>query len=56
MKITILVDNYATQLSSLSRRLLGEWGGFAAYVHDYKILYDTGLTGTALLNNMRHWA
>ncbi|WP_243666907.1 hypothetical protein [Vulcanisaeta sp. JCM 16159] len=55
MKITILVDNYATQLSSLSRRLLGEWG-FAAYVHDYRILYDTGLTGTALLNNMRHWA
>lgn len=53
MKITILVDNYATQLSSLSRRLLSEWG-FAAYVHDYKILYDTGgLTGTALLNNMR---
>ncbi|WP_243678505.1 hypothetical protein [Vulcanisaeta distributa] len=27
MKITILVDNYATQLSSLSRRLLSEWGG-----------------------------
>ncbi|WP_054844104.1 MBL fold metallo-hydrolase [Vulcanisaeta souniana] len=52
MKITILVDNYATQLSSLSRRLLSEWG-FAAYIHDHKILYDTGLTGTTLLNNMR---
>ncbi len=52
MKITILVDNYSTQLSSLSKRLLSEWG-FAAYVHDYKVLYDTGLTGTALLNNMR---
>ncbi len=52
MKITILVDNYATQLSSLSKRLLSEWG-FAAYIHDYRILYDTGLTGTALLNNMK---
>jgi len=52
MRITILVDNYLTQLVSLSRRFLGEWG-FAAYVHDYKILYDTGLSGTALINNMR---
>ncbi|MEZ0318531.1 MAG: MBL fold metallo-hydrolase [Pyrobaculum sp.] len=41
-----------TQLVSLRKRLLAEWG-FAAYVHDYKILYDTGLTGTALLNNMK---
>ncbi|WP_069806847.1 MBL fold metallo-hydrolase [Vulcanisaeta thermophila] len=52
MRVTILVDNYATQLTSLSKRLISEWG-FAAYVHDYRILYDTGLTGTALLNNMR---
>jgi 7,8-dihydropterin-6-yl-methyl-4-(beta-D-ribofuranosyl)aminobenzene 5'-phosphate synthase len=52
VKVSILVDNYATQLSSLSRRLLSEWG-FAAYIHDYRILYDTGLTGTALLNNMK---
>ena len=52
MKVAILVDNYLTQLSSLRFRLLGEWG-FAAYIYDYKILYDTGLTGTALLNNMR---
>lgn len=52
MKITILVDNYLTQLLSLRLRLLSEWG-FAAYVHDYKILYDTGLSGTALLNNMK---
>jgi len=52
VKITILVDNYATQLPSLSKRLLSEWG-FAAYIHDYKILYDTGLTGTALINNMK---
>ncbi|MDT7970601.1 MAG: hypothetical protein RQ842_08530, partial [Vulcanisaeta sp.] len=26
MRITILVDNYATQLTSLSKRLLSEWG------------------------------
>nr|MCG2869694.1 MBL fold metallo-hydrolase [Vulcanisaeta sp.] len=52
MRITILVDNYATHLISLSKRLLSEWG-FAAYIHDYKILYDTGLSGTALINNMR---
>ncbi len=52
MKVAILVDNYLTQLSSIRLRLLGEWG-FAAYVYDYKILYDTGLTGTVLLNNMR---
>jgi 7,8-dihydropterin-6-yl-methyl-4-(beta-D-ribofuranosyl)aminobenzene 5'-phosphate synthase len=52
MKITILVDNYLTQLSSLRMRLLGEWG-FAAYVHDYRILYDTGLSGAVLLNNMK---
>jgi hypothetical protein len=37
MRITILVDNYATQLTSLSKRLLSEWG-FAAYIHDYRIL------------------
>ncbi|MFB6470190.1 MAG: MBL fold metallo-hydrolase [Vulcanisaeta sp. AZ3] len=51
MRITILVDNYTTQLKSLSKRLLSEWG-FSAYIHDYKILYDTGLTGTTLINNM----
>ncbi len=37
MKITILVDNYLTQPSSLRMRLLGEWG-FATYVHGYRIL------------------
>jgi 7,8-dihydropterin-6-yl-methyl-4-(beta-D-ribofuranosyl)aminobenzene 5'-phosphate synthase len=52
MKITILVDNYLTQPSSLRMRLLGEWG-FAAYVYGYRILYDTGLSGTTLLNNMK---
>jgi len=52
MKITILVDNYLTQPSSLRMRLLGEWG-FAAYVHGYRILYDTGLSGATLLNNMK---
>jgi len=52
MRITILVDNYATQLISVSKRLLSEWG-FAAYIHGYKILYDTGLSGAALINNMR---
>jgi 7,8-dihydropterin-6-yl-methyl-4-(beta-D-ribofuranosyl)aminobenzene 5'-phosphate synthase len=52
MKITILVDNYLTQPSSLRMRLLGEWG-FAAYVHGYRILYDTELSGATLLNNMK---
>ena len=52
MRITILIDNYLTRLTALRLRLVGEWG-FAAYIHDYKILYDTGLSGTALLNNMR---
>lgn len=52
MRITILVDNYLTQLATLRLRLLAEWG-LAAYIHDYRLLYDTGLTGTALLNNMR---
>lgn len=51
MKLTILVDNYSSQVTSLTRRLLSEWG-FSAYLHDFKILYDTGLSGTALLNNM----
>lgn len=51
MRITIIVDNYLTQLISLRKRLLGEWG-FSAYVHDYKVLYDTGLSGIALINNM----
>jgi hypothetical protein len=37
VKITILVDDYLTQPSSLRMRLLGEWG-FAAYVHGYRIL------------------
>jgi 7,8-dihydropterin-6-yl-methyl-4-(beta-D-ribofuranosyl)aminobenzene 5'-phosphate synthase len=52
MRIAILVDNYLTQPSSLRLRLLGEWG-FSAYVYDWRILYDSGLSGTALLNNMR---
>jgi 7,8-dihydropterin-6-yl-methyl-4-(beta-D-ribofuranosyl)aminobenzene 5'-phosphate synthase len=52
VRVAILVDNYLTQPSSLRLRLLGEWG-FSAYVYDWKILYDTGLSGTALLNNMR---
>jgi len=52
MKITILVDNYVTTLSSLRDKLLSEWG-FSAYIHDYKILYDTGLSGDALINNMK---
>ncbi|MGC9117882.1 MAG: MBL fold metallo-hydrolase [Thermoproteus sp.] len=52
MKLAILVDNYLTQPSSLRLRLLGEWG-FSAYVYDWRILYDTGLSGTALLNNMK---
>ncbi len=52
MKITILVDNYVTSLTSLRDKLMSEWG-FAAYLHDYKILYDTGLSGNVLLNNMK---
>ncbi len=27
--------------------------GFAAYVHGCRFLYDTGLSGAALLNNMK---
>ncbi|AFZ71232.1 metal-dependent hydrolase, beta-lactamase superfamily II [Caldisphaera lagunensis DSM 15908] len=52
MKLTILVDNYVTSLTSLRDRLMSEWG-FAAYLHDYKVLYDTGLSGDVLLNNMK---
>ncbi len=53
MKITILVDNYATQLSSLSKRLLSEWGGLRhmCMIIGYYMIRD--LRGTALLNNMR---
>jgi 7,8-dihydropterin-6-yl-methyl-4-(beta-D-ribofuranosyl)aminobenzene 5'-phosphate synthase len=52
MKITILVDNCAALPSSLGSRLIAEWG-FSAYLHEPRILYDTGLTGIALINNMR---
>jgi 7,8-dihydropterin-6-yl-methyl-4-(beta-D-ribofuranosyl)aminobenzene 5'-phosphate synthase len=40
------------QPPSVRAGLLGEWG-FAAYINDYRTLLDTGLSGTALLNNMR---
>ncbi|ACB39393.1 MBL fold metallo-hydrolase [Pyrobaculum neutrophilum] len=52
MRVTILVDNYLTDVKSIRHRLRGEWG-FAAYLHDLKILYDTGLSGDVLLHNMR---
>gem|GEM_PF-116938 len=52
VRVTVLVDNCAAQPSSLGSRLLAEWG-FSAYLHEPRILYDTGLTGLALINNMR---
>ncbi len=52
MRVAVLVDNYLTNLTTLRLRLLAEWG-FAAYLYDYRILYDTGLSGKALLNNMQ---
>ncbi|MFB6489814.1 MAG: MBL fold metallo-hydrolase [Thermoproteus sp. AZ2] len=52
MRLTILVDNYATSLSSLRLKLLAEWG-FAAYLHEARVLYDVGSSGAALINNMK---
>jgi 7,8-dihydropterin-6-yl-methyl-4-(beta-D-ribofuranosyl)aminobenzene 5'-phosphate synthase len=52
VRVTILVDNLVTLPPSVRAGLLEEWG-FAAYVHDYRALPDTGLSGTMLLNNMR---
>ncbi len=46
MSITILFDNHNP--SSEQRNL---WG-FAAYVHEHKLLFDTGSNGRALLRNM----
>ncbi len=47
MPITILFDNHIPD--SKQRNL---WG-FAAYVHEYKLLFDTGSNGRALLQNMK---
>ena len=52
MRITILVDNCASMPVSLRARLLAEWG-FSAYLHEPRILLDTGLSGYALINNAR---
>ena len=52
MRITILVDNYASRPISMRARLLAEWG-FSAYLHEPRILFDTGLGGYALINNAR---
>ena len=52
MRITVLVDNYAARPVSLRGKLLAEWG-FSAYLHEPRILFDTGLSGYALINNAR---
>lgn len=52
MRITILVDNYVTDLRSLRLGLRAEWG-LSMYIHDLKILYDAGLSGEVLLHNMK---
>jgi len=46
MAITILFDNHTT--GNTERSL---WG-FAAYLHDHKLLFDTGGNGRVLLRNM----
>jgi 7,8-dihydropterin-6-yl-methyl-4-(beta-D-ribofuranosyl)aminobenzene 5'-phosphate synthase len=46
MPITILFDNHNPQGGERSL-----WG-FAAYVHEHRLLFDTGSNGRALLHNM----
>ncbi len=48
MRLTIVVDNTVYSKASGVR---AEWG-FSAYIHDLKLLYDTGASGSILLNNM----
>ncbi len=52
MRVTVLVDNYVNSIKCLTHGLYAEWG-FAIYIHDLRVLYDTGLTGDVLLHNMQ---